>query len=180
VGDSRPPRTHGTLALVDPAPPRASAVPPPVIADSPVPVAGPAAPPDLAAWYAIVERLRLERPPLASIVEHAIPIEVSASRVLLGFEASASFLAGRASEPAALEALTRAVRTHFGAPTQVALELSAKPIPGIRTVAAIEAERRSMELAKARAAVQDHPVVKEAIRLFGAQVRDVKLPSSEG
>jgi hypothetical protein len=175
-GDTRPPRTHGTLALVDPAPPRASPVAAPVIADA----VDPAAATDIAAWYAIVERLRLEQPPLASVVEHAIPIEVGATRVRLGFEATAGFLAGRASEPAALEALTRAIRAHFGAPTQVALELSAKPVPGIRTVASIEAERRSAELAKARAAVHDHPVVKEAIRLFGAQVRDVKLPSSEG
>jgi len=41
------------------------------------------------------------------------------------------------------------------------------------------ADRRSAELAKARAAVEGHPLVQEAVRLFGAQLRDVKLPSGE-
>jgi hypothetical protein len=47
-------------------------------------------------------------------------------------------------------------------------------------VAAINAEVRAAELAKARAAIEGHPVVQEAIRLFGAQVREVKLPGGEG
>ena len=52
-------------------------------------------------------------------------------RVVVGFEPSAAFLAARASEPEALEELTREVRAHFGAPTQVALDLSARPRRGV-------------------------------------------------
>jgi hypothetical protein len=107
-------------------------------------------------------------------------MELSATRVVVGFEPSAGFFAARASEPEALEALTREIRGHFGAPTQVALDLSARPTPGVRTVASIDGERRSAELAKARAAVESHPLVQEAVRVFGATVRDVKLPSGEG
>ena len=33
--------------------------------------------------------------------------------------------------------------------------------------------------AEARARVEAHPVVQEAVRLFGAQLRDVKLPTGE-
>jgi hypothetical protein len=139
-----------------------------------------AATPDMTAWCAVVERLRSERAPLASIFDHAIPAEVGATRVVIGFDPTASFVAARANEPEALEALTRAARAHFGAPTDVVLARSVTPIAGVRTVAAMEAERRAGLTAKARAAVQDHPVVKEAIRLFGAQVRDVKLPAGEG
>jgi DNA polymerase-3 subunit gamma/tau len=140
-----------------------------------------APPPDTAAWQAIITRLReSSKGPFASFYEHALPIEVTASRVVVGFEASASFQATRASEPDALEALTRAVRAHFGAPTQVVLEVGAKAAAGVRTVASLDAERRSAELASARAAVENHPLVQEAIRLFGAQLRDVKLPSSDG
>jgi DNA polymerase-3 subunit gamma/tau len=123
--------------------------------------------------------VRAARPALASVLEHAIPLEVDASRVVVGYEPSAAFLAARASEPESLETLTREVRAHFGAPTQVALDLSAKPSTQARTVASVDAERRSAELAKARARVEEHPVVREAIRLFGAQVRDVKLPNGE-
>jgi hypothetical protein len=135
---------------------------------------------DLGAWRAILDRIRQSRPGLASIFEHAIPLEVGAARVLLGFEPSAAFLAARASEPEALEEVTREIRAHFGGPTQVALDLAAKPMGGVRTVASLDAEVRAQELAKARAAVEGHPIVREAVRLFGAQIRDVKLPGGEG
>jgi hypothetical protein len=47
------------------------------------------------------------------------------------------------------------------------------------TVASVDAERRAADLAKARAAIEAHPVVQEAVRIFGAQVRDVRLPPGE-
>lgn len=98
----------------------------------------------------------------------------------MGFEVSAAFQAERAREPEALEALTRAVRAHFGAPTQVVLEVAVKAAPGVRTVASLEAEGRRAELAAARAAVEAHPLVQEAIRVFGAELCDVKLPGADG
>ena len=101
------------------------------------------------------------------------------ARVVVGFEASAAFLGARASEPESLDALTREVRAHFGAPTHVALDLSAKPTAGARTIADVEAEKRAAELANARARIEGHPVVQEAVRVFGATVRDVKLPNGE-
>jgi DNA polymerase-3 subunit gamma/tau len=153
------------------------------------------------AWRAILERVRTNRPALASVLEHALPLEVSASRVVVGFEPGDAFLAARASEPESLEALTREVRAYFGAPTQVALDLSAKSAGRggegqsadgtaaarqsawqsrqARSVASVDAERRSAEVAEARARVEGHPLVQESIRLFGAQLRDVKLPNGE-
>jgi DNA polymerase-3 subunit gamma/tau len=157
-----PTRTHGSLALAQP---------------EPVVVVAPS--PDMAAWRAILEQVRAARPPLASVLEHGLPLEVGPARVLVGFEASAAFLAARASEAESLDLLTRTVRAHFGAPTQVALDVSVKPasVGGeVRTIASIDAERRGAELARARDAIESHPVVKEAIRVFGAQVRDIKLP----
>jgi DNA polymerase III subunit gamma/tau len=185
AGDPGPTRTHGALALAEPARARptavvASAPSPAVTPAAPAPAMAPAAPPDMTTWRAIVERLRVDRAQLASIFDHATPVVVGAARVIVGFEATAGFVAARASEPEALEALTRAARAHFAAPTEVILDLSSKPVAGARTVASMEDERRAAEAAKARAAVQDHPVVKEAMRLFNAQVRDVKLPAGDG
>jgi DNA polymerase-3 subunit gamma/tau len=153
--------THGSLALV----------PPP-----PAPV-WPA--PELDVWREILDRVHAVRPALASVLQHAVPIELRPARTVVGFESGAGFFAARASEPDALEILTREVRAHFGAPTQVVLDVSATPTSGLRTVASIDAERRSEALAKARAAVENHPLVQQAVRLFGATVRDVKLPSGE-
>ena len=57
------------------------------------------------------------------------------------------------------------------------MDLRAKP--GSATIASLDAERRSTELAKARATIEAHPIVREVVRLFGAHVRDVKLPAGE-
>jgi DNA polymerase III subunit gamma/tau len=135
---------------------------------------------DRAAWHAVITLLREAQAPVASFFEYALPLEMTASRVVIGFELSAAFQAARAGEPEALEALTQAVRAHFGAPTQVVLEVASKGAPGVRTVASLDAERRSAELAAARAAVEAHPVVQEAMRVFGASLSDVKLPGVDG
>ncbi len=186
-------RTHGSLALVDPLPAVAKVqpvaarlspqppMPPPQPARlSPQPPEPAPASPDANAWHDIITRLRQTRAPVASFFEHALPLEVSAARVVVGFEVGAAFQAERARDPEAVEALTLAVRAHFGAPTQVVLEAASKTVPGVRTVASVEAERRSGELAAARAAVEAHPLVREAIRLFGAELCDVKLPGADG
>jgi DNA polymerase-3 subunit gamma/tau len=168
------PRSHGMLALVSPEP-EAAVTPTPTSGVKPVAVAVP----DLDVWRTIVERVRPTRPALASVLEHAVPLELNPRSVTLGFEPGAAFFAARASETESLEALTREIRDHFAAPTQVAIDLSARPGPTLKTVASVDAEKRSADLAKARAAIEDHPVVREVVRLFGAQLRDVKLPSGE-
>ena len=132
------------------------------------------------AWRSILERVRSARPGVASALEHAIPVEISAARVVVGFEQSAGFVAGRATDAEALEVLTREARAHFGPATQVAIDASAKSSNGARTIAAVDAERRSVEMSQARTAIQTHPLVEEAIRLFGAKVLDVKLPGTDG
>jgi hypothetical protein len=144
-----------------------------------VPSPSPAVAVDARLWYGLVERLRSTHPALASVFEHALPIEVGPERVVLTFE-STTFVAERANEPEALRVLTDAVRRHFDAQTSVIIDISAKAASGVRTVAHLEAERREAELAKARATVEEHPLVREAVRVFGAQVRDVKLPSGDG
>jgi hypothetical protein len=179
-------RTRGSLALAQGAP-RVGSFPEPRLSeralDAPrpvlVPVPSPSAALDPRVWCGLVELLRASDPPLASLFEHALPVEVGPERVVLTFEA-APFLVERASAPEALRALTEVVRRHFGAPTRVTIDTAAKAACGVRTVATIESERRESELARARAAVEDHPMVREAVRVFGAQVRDVKLPSGDG
>ena len=193
VGSAQPPpeppaRTRGSLALAQGAPRAGASAEPrpterplegprPVLV--PVPSPSPAVAVDARLWYGLVERLRSTHPALASVFEHALPIEVGPERVVLTFE-STTFVAERANEPEALRVLTDAVRRHFDAQTSVIIDISAKAASGVRTVAHLEAERREAELAKARATVEEHPLVREAVRVFGAQVRDVKLPSGDG
>jgi hypothetical protein len=107
-------------------------------------------------------------------------MQVGPDALLLGFETSAAFLSARASEPEALDALTRAARAHFGTSTRVTIDASARALAGVRTLASIAAEQRSADLAKARALVESHPVVRDALRIFDAQLRDVRLPGGDG
>jgi DNA polymerase-3 subunit gamma/tau len=163
------------------APPNAAPVASPAASPAaPTAPLPPSSPPDLDAWRAIVDGVRQARPPLASVLEHAMPLRVEREALVLGFEASAAFLCARASEAEALDTLTRAARAHFGASTRVEIDASARSVPGTKTLASIAAEQRSAELAKARAAIEGHPVVRAAIRLFDAQLRDVRLPGTDG
>jgi hypothetical protein len=210
TGDPGASRTHGALALAAPpsavarpseAPrsvvvtlnkpaPIAPAVPaapaPAAHREVPVPAPAPAQPaartdraPELEAWRSIVEGVRRVRAPLASILEHAVPLRVGPDAVVIGFEANAAFLCARASDPEALDAWTRVVRAHFGTPTRVEVQPSSG-ISGAPTLAAIAAERRSADLAQRRTAVESHPLVRAAVQIFDAQLRDVRLPKSDG
>jgi DNA polymerase-3 subunit gamma/tau len=135
--------------------------------------------PDVDPWRAILERVRLVRPALASILEHAVVLEATAARIVIGFDPSAAFLAARAGEAESLEVLAREARAYFGARTQIVLDRSVNPMPHTRTVASADADQRAATLAKARAAIEGHAVVQEALRIFGAKIREVKLPNGE-
>ena len=183
-------RTRGSLALAQPQQ-RPSDLPVPGL-----PVAAPPAPPPLARkpaaveiaapprlerpanlddWRAILARVRAVKGHVAAVLEQGVPLEVTAQRVLVGYQTQ-SFEGAQASEPEAMELLQREARAHFGADTKVALDLSARPGT---TVAALDAADRRVELAKAQATAQAHPLVQKAIALFGAELREIRLPGGD-
>jgi DNA polymerase-3 subunit gamma/tau len=128
-------------------------------------------------WRAILDRVRQGDPGLASALEHAAPIEVSSARVALGY-ATDDFLGHHASEDASIAALKRAVQTHFGVAVPVQIDTKHRGGKG-GSVHAIDSAERRAEIAKARSAVEEHPVVREIVRLFDAELRDIKLPEGE-
>jgi DNA polymerase-3 subunit gamma/tau len=130
-------------------------------------------PVQLDAWRAVLERVRADRAPLASVLEHASPVAFSAERVVLGYEPG-SFLAAKATESDAVELLTRHVRAYFGTSTPVAFDLTvgAKSNPSVAT---LDGEERRARLEQARKAVAEHPLVQAAIEILGAELRDVKV-----
>jgi DNA polymerase-3 subunit gamma/tau len=129
--------------------------------------------PSLDAWRAVLGRIRSERAPLASILEHASPIAFSAERVVLGYEPG-SFLAAQATETSHVELLTRHVREYFGTVTPVAFDLTAGPKAN-PSVASLDTEERRGRLEQARRAVAEHPLVKAAIDILGAELKDVRV-----
>ena len=105
-------------------------------------------------------------------------MQVNAENVVLAYDAQ-DLLASQATDAEALDLLTREVRAHFGTATNVALDLSTRSLAGMNTVAREEAGKKRLELAAARELVQNHPLVREAISLFGAELREVRLPGEE-
>jgi DNA polymerase-3 subunit gamma/tau len=192
AADNHPTRTIGALALADAQPSSMPSVRPrettrpvvvPILSVPEPEVLRPLhVPPDggVKAWRAIVERVRTLRPPLASVLEHAVPVDVGPTRVVVAFEPGAAFLLARANEPDAIDTLKRAVREQFGRSVELALETLGRSPGAGKTIASIDAEQRATELARARSTIESHPLVRDAIRLFGAQIRDVKLPIGEG
>jgi DNA polymerase-3 subunit gamma/tau len=164
-----PPPTSATTVRAAPPP----SPPPATAAASPSPAPATV---DLAAWRLILDRVRAAKPALASVFEHGVPLDVSPGRVLLGF-APDSFLGAQAAEAEALDVLTREVRAHFALPTQVALDLSMKTSGP--TVAAIDLAKRKEANARARAVIEKHPLVTQAIALLGAELKDVRLPPGD-
>ena len=194
------PATRGALALVTPVveTPHVESAPSPVAAEEPspapalpanvVPLKAPAASPalapsgDLDALRAILDRVAQVRPGLRSVLEHAVPSEIGPARVTLLFEPveSQSFFLAQAQDPEAIAILTDAVRAHFGARTAVQVQTGARPAGrGTTTLAAIDAEARRTAEGRAREAVERHPLVAAAMRIFGAEIREVKPADGE-
>lgn len=130
-------------------------------------------PATVATWRAILEAVRLRRPALASVLEHASVLHCDEKRILLGYEPG-SFLAAQATDGPAIALLTAAVREHFGAQTEVAFDLAVAR-GTTQTIAQIDGAERKARVEAARRAVADHPLVSAAIELLGAELRDVRL-----
>ncbi len=131
-------------------------------------------------WRAIVERVRAARPSLAAVYDHAVPISMTRERVLLGYDTQ-SVLSSEATHVDAVALLRQEVQRYFGAPTEVAFDLRAanSGAGAPATVASVDTERRRTARTEARARVEKHPLVQEAISLFGAELRDIHLPEAD-
>lgn len=134
------------------------------------------------AFRAILARVGLVRPALRAVLEHAIPLVVTSGRVSLLFESEDghSFLATQATEAEALKVLEDAARQQFGVQTSVSVESGARPSGHAgSTLAGMALESRRAAEALARQSVSMHPLVAAAVRIFNAELREVRLPEGE-
>jgi len=179
--------TPAAALVVAPAPPtnvvplRAPATAPTAPATAIGATAG-SSTPAVQAFRAILNRVAAQRPALKAVLEHAVPMEVSKTELRLMFESrdGHSFLAAQAKDPDALAILTDAARAHFGAATTVTIDTGERIAAGHATsIAALDAEARQAASDQARQVVERHPLVAAAIRIFGAELREVRLPEGE-
>lgn len=116
--------------------------------------------------------IKKRRPALASVLAHAQIFDMTAERVTLGYDQT-SFLFAQATDAAAKELLTTAVRAHFSAQTEVVLEIATGRTG--TTVSDLDARERKAKHEAAKREVAEHPLVVAAIRTLGAELIDVKL-----
>lgn len=131
----------------------------------------------LITWRTLIDRVRKVSPPVAAMLDLAVPITVTRERLVLGIEDD-SFEGVRADQTDAHGVLMSEARAHFGMSTEVVFEHTARGSK-IGSVAYLDAAKRRQLQADARAAIENHVLVQHAIRVFGAELKDVKLPVQE-
>jgi len=124
---------------------------------------------------ATAARLREERATWGSLLEHGVVVRCDAEILEVAYE-KRSFFAAQISDAAVAEGFARAARAELGARARILI--CDGGVTG-RTVAQITNEQKTAALDAARREAISHPVVQEAIAIFKAEVRNVKLPGDE-
>ncbi|MSP25744.1 MAG: DNA polymerase III subunit gamma/tau [Myxococcales bacterium] len=132
--------------------------------------------PSLASWRRIVAAVACEQPHLGSMLDHGAPVEFVRGRVVVAF-APGSFLAEQLKAATTLEALERAASACLFEPTVVVLDLSGMH-GGVASLASLRATEEAARKAEARQSVAENAIVRAAIEMLGAELRDVRLPTS--
>ncbi len=115
-------------------------------------------------WERVLESLRVTRPALAAVLEHAIPERIEAQSVTLRF-AEGSFFAEQARAKSAQLDLSAVLETLVGARPRIEIVTGATP-PGQKTYV----EAREAYLSEARTHLEaqalSHPAVQAALNAF--------------
>jgi hypothetical protein len=123
----------------------------------------------------VVARLREEKPTWGSLLEHGIVLSCDAEKLEVAYE-KRSFFAAQVSDRAVADAFERAAKSSIG--VQAKILLVEGGLSG-RTLAQLANEAKTAALDAARREAVSHPVVQEAIAIFGAEIKNVKLPGEE-
>jgi DNA polymerase-3 subunit gamma/tau len=160
---SRPPESPPSPAAL-PAQPTARPVPEP----SPEEVAL------LLRLKPFVERVRESNVELAAYLEQAVPIVVGSGAVELGFERGSLFV-GHVKPRDVLAQLAAVATEVFGAPTEVRVTEEYREAAPHKTLSAQRVREREQARRDAVAKAKAHPRVVDAIEVFGARIKEVKL-----
>jgi DNA polymerase-3 subunit gamma/tau len=149
--------------------PRPSAPPAP----GPEPALPPQAIEELDQTYAqILAILEAERPDLAAMLGHAIPLRLVPDSVIIGWPPDSMLVA---SDKESVSALARAAEKHFGKAASVSFEFDSDRARGRKSLAAADTQERAERTRAAYAAAQKHERITEAVEILGAKLKELKL-----
>ncbi|HEX2676562.1 MAG TPA: DNA polymerase III subunit gamma/tau [Polyangiales bacterium] len=154
------------------AAPVTSSTPAPAPAAAPTTVREPAAQPAPALngaipaqWLEIVSQLKSSQPALGAVLEHGMPMEVSAKVLRIGFGDN-SFFGKQAQSPVAREAILRTAELVLGARPELSFAAGAGDAR-VATINEVEEAARSTRKAEKKAQALSHPSVRDALEVFG-------------
>jgi DNA polymerase-3 subunit gamma/tau len=124
------------------------------------------------AYALILAILEAERPDLAAMLGHAIPLRLLADSVVVGWPPEAMLVA---SDKESVAALARAAEKHFGHPCSVSFEFDSERARGRKSLAAADSQERAERTRAAYAAAQKHERITEAVEILGAKLKELKL-----
>jgi DNA polymerase-3 subunit gamma/tau len=135
--------------------------------------------PDLDALFReLVGRVAAQRVELAAKLEHAVLVEASVEKgLVLGWPPDSVF-ASLVGTPEYMALLERLASELLGRPTPVSHEHDSARAQGRKTLSHLEAEAREQRRKEAYERIRRHPRVEEAVEIFGARVRDLRLAGS--
>ena len=177
--DEPPPPAAATAPAVEPPPPaQPAALEVPATVAAPPAEAAPGAGLDgQAAWEPLVAHVARQRPSLGSFLNHARLRRLEGEQLVIALEPGSFFYDQLRAERNRTE-LQQLAAGFLGHPVQLSVEsLSEEDGPSLAE--AKESQARQMQQEMRRQAL-DHPMVQEAIRVFGAEVEAVRPRSGEG
>ena len=125
-------------------------------------------------WARIVAQVRSALPALAAVLNHGMPIEVTAATLRVGFP-DGSFFGRQAQATNAREALLRAAAQVLGARPNLLIGTPTPSDAKVSTLAEIEEDGRRQRSAAKREAALSHPAVMDAMEIFGESEASVDV-----
>jgi len=123
-------------------------------------------------YQTVLALLEVDRPDLASMLGHAIPLELTPTSVVVGWHPDGVLVA---SDRESVSALAKAAEKHFGCPVAVTFEFESERARGRKSLATADTQERAEKTRQAYASAQKHERITEAVEILGAKLKELKL-----
>jgi len=128
----------------------------------------------LAAWQELVERVARDRPDVAAILEHAVPLRIDAAVVRVGWPPGSTL--DKQFEDVDLTRLLLASRPDTQSSPSVEILHDCQEAVGRATLSAVETANRTRRARELVQRAKQDPCILQAVEILGAHVREVRIP----
>ncbi len=128
------------------------------------------------AWSGLTAYIRRKKPLLASLLDHGKVLKMNETTLHIGFPPKSIYLDSLREEEKKRE-LNRLCEKYFEAPKQVVI-LDYKPSGSAEDVESPDLTKAQRN-EKIREEARNHPLVREALNVFGGGIAEIKIVSSE-